>query len=87
MSTFTLVTVEHHPQERYEALYANGQKIAEPDGGGAFTASGILEAIASHDIGIAPAYVNVDPKYDEEVIAVSGWPKHLDEIPESARVS
>lgn len=85
MSTFTLVTSDHGMGERYEALYLNGRKIAEPDGGGSFSAAGILEAVANHDIGVTPAYVDVTVEYDEEVLAMSGWPEDLDGIPQEAR--
>jgi hypothetical protein len=84
MSTFTLVTVDHGHGERYEALYLNGKKIAEPDGGGAFSGATMLEAIANHDIGVQPSYVDIDCEWDQENSA-DGWPERLEEFPEAAR--
>lgn len=81
---YTLVTVDHGGGERYEALYADGSKIAEPDGGGPFSAASLLEALATHNISIVPEYVEVAPEWDMEHSA-DGWPERLSDFPDEAK--
>jgi hypothetical protein len=85
-NAFTLATVTHHRDEVYEALYLNGRLIKFSEDG-AFTASEVLEAVAMHDIGVLANYVDVDIAFDEEVIAMSGWPEKIEDVKHSAGAS
>lgn len=83
---YTLVTVSYDGgKERYEALYSRGRLIAQAEDGG-FSAFEVLEALAADNIGVPVEYVELDTKYDQEVIADHGWPKDLGEIPQEARL-
>lgn len=84
MTGYTLVTVDHGGGDRYEALYSRGRLIAQSEDG-AFSATAILEAVAADNIAVQVEYLELDPVYDEEVIAMSGWPADLDGIPQEAR--
>lgn len=75
----TLATVDYGPQERYEALYLDGVllKAAEDE---KFCAADVLEVLATHNIAVRVAYVDVDHGYDEAVISDDGWPKALADV-------
>jgi hypothetical protein len=75
----TLATVDYGSQERYEALYADGVLLKRADDG-PLSAAEVLEAIATTNIAVQVAYVEVDPDFDQEVISNEGWPERLADV-------
>jgi hypothetical protein len=75
----TLATVDYGPQERHEALYLDGVllKAAEDE---KFCAADVLEVLATHNITVRVAYVDVDLGYDQDVISGDGWPEALADV-------
>jgi hypothetical protein len=83
--TYTLVIAEHGPDDRYEALYSDGQLIAVSEYG-PLSAAGVLLALAGDGVELEPAYVDVRPEYDDEVVVATGWPQRLEDIPPDMRL-
>lgn len=81
---YTLVMCDYGNGDRYEALYADGRLVAQPDGGGAFSGASMLEAIASSNATVEAKTIEVSEDYDTEVLSMDGYPELLDEIPAEA---
>jgi hypothetical protein len=75
----TLATVDHGSRERYEALYLDGVLLAAAEDD-TFSAADVLEILATHNITVRVAYVDVDTDFDQEVISDDGWPRALADV-------
>lgn len=75
---FTLV---RSPDGEHEALYHRGQLVRVPDGGGRYDSEDLLQVVSECVAIISVSALDVSEEYDDEVLAMDGFPQSLDEIP------